>query len=116
MTAGTHALDESKYSTTRRTDQMDHDLDPIDPNLPLCDAVQDLYSTDPTQEPCPRSCRLYTAPTLQHELDITAQGSICPVRSRSFVRKSVSVRCVKYTYCVPAIFRAIRKHEAPCSA
>ena len=40
----------------RRTD---HDLDHLVPNMPLRDVVQDLYSTDPTQEACPRSCRLY---------------------------------------------------------
>ena len=36
--------------------QIDHDL-PVDhlyPNLPLRDVVQDLYSTDPTQQTCPR--------------------------------------------------------------
>ena len=31
-------------------DQIDHDLlaDHLDRNLPLCDSVQDIYSTDPT--------------------------------------------------------------------
>ena len=44
--------------------QIDHDLDQtdgsddnepdhLDPNLPLLDAVRDLYSTDPTQEISP---------------------------------------------------------------
>ena len=37
----------------------DHTLDHVDPSLPLWDVVQDLYSTDPSQETCPRSCRLY---------------------------------------------------------
>ena len=41
---------------TRRTG---HDLDHHDPNPPLGDVAQDLYSTDPTQEICPRSCRFY---------------------------------------------------------
>ena len=41
------------------TRQTDPDLDHPDPNLPLIDYVRDLYSTDPTQETCPRSCRLY---------------------------------------------------------
>ena len=55
--------------------------------------VQDLHSTDPTQETCPRSCRLYsTAPTRQHELDHTdhtdhadhtGHECICSERSRS---------------------------------
>ena len=42
-------------------DQIDHDLDHLDPNLPLGDVVQDLYGTDPTQETCARSCRLYSS-------------------------------------------------------
>ena len=33
----------------------------VDPRLPLWDVVQDLYSTDPTQETCGRSCRLYVS-------------------------------------------------------
>ena len=40
---------------TPRTDQTDHDLDHIDhlvPHLPLREVVQDLHSTDPTQETC----------------------------------------------------------------
>ena len=43
------------------TRRIDHDLpvDHVDPNLPLWDVVQDLRNTDPTQESCPRSCRLY---------------------------------------------------------
>ena len=43
-------------------DQVDHDLDNLYPNLPLWVVVQDLYSTDPTQETCAtvdRSCRFY---------------------------------------------------------
>ena len=32
------------------------------------DIVRDLCSTDPTQETCPRSCRLYGS-TMPHELD-----------------------------------------------
>ena len=60
--------------------QIDHDLDQtdgsddnepdhLDPNLPLLDAVRDLYSTDPTQEICPRSDHAdYTAPTRLHVL------------------------------------------------
>ena len=45
----------SKYCTRRTDDDLDH----LDPSLPLWDAVQDLYSTDPTEEPCPGPCRLY---------------------------------------------------------
>ena len=33
-----------------RTDQIDHDLYKLDPNLPRRNVVQDLYSTDKTQE------------------------------------------------------------------
>ena len=44
---------------TRQTNQIDHDQDHPDPNLPFWGAVQDLYSTDPTQGTCPRACRLY---------------------------------------------------------
>ena len=40
-------------------DQIEHDLHHLYPNLPLQDAVRDAYSTHPTQESCPRSCRLY---------------------------------------------------------
>ena len=39
-------------------DQIDDDLDHLVPALLLCDVVQDLYSTDPTRESRPRSCRL----------------------------------------------------------
>ena len=45
------------------TRQTDPDLDHPDPNLPLIDYVRDLYSTDPTQETCPRSVS-YTHLTL----------------------------------------------------
>ena len=57
-----------------QTDQIDHDLDHLDPNLPLLNVVQDLYRTDPTQESRPGSCRLYGshpatwATTLHHTL------------------------------------------------
>ena len=55
----------NNYSYTPRTDrlQIDHYLDQIDdlvPHLPLCEVVHNhLYSTDPAQGGCPRSCRLY---------------------------------------------------------
>ena len=45
--------------TKPHTHPTDHDLDHLDSNLPFWGAVQDLYSIDPTQKPCPRSCRLY---------------------------------------------------------
>ena len=41
--------------------QTDYRLDPVDLNLPLRNVVQDLYSTDSTQETWPRSCRLYSS-------------------------------------------------------
>ena len=58
--------------------QIDH-LDP--PGLPLRDIMQDLSSTDPTQEKCPTVDHAdYTAPTRQYKLDHmypgTDQGSI----------------------------------------
>ena len=46
-------------------DQIDHDLDHLDPNLPLWEVVQDLHSTDQTQETRPTvrsSCRLLRLP------------------------------------------------------
>ena len=46
-------------SNVGQIDQIDHNLDNLDPNLPLWHVVQDLCSIDPTQEACPRSCRLY---------------------------------------------------------
>ena len=45
--------------STPRTDQIDHDVDHLAPHLPLREVVQDLYSTDPTQETFAVSCRLY---------------------------------------------------------
>ena len=39
---------------------MDHDLDHLDPNLPLCDVVQDLYNVQiHSRKHVFRSCRLY---------------------------------------------------------
>ena len=48
----------------RRTDEIDQidqidQIDKIDPNLPLREFVQDMHSTDPTQETRVRSYRLY---------------------------------------------------------
>ena len=71
---------------TPPTDQIDHDLDNLHANLPLrySDVVQDLYSTDPTQETFPITHYVvYKAPTQQHELDDVDQESICPERTRS---------------------------------
>ena len=62
-------------------DQIDNDLDHLYPTLLLWYVVQDLCGTDPTQEACTTSCRLYGAPTQQHELgntDHTDQDYICP--------------------------------------
>ena len=44
-------------SHVRQIDQIDHDLDHVDPNRPLWDDVQDLYGTDLAQEICARCCR-----------------------------------------------------------
>ena len=46
---------------TRGTDQIDHDLDHLYPNLPLGLVVQDLYSTHSTLETRPRPCRSYSS-------------------------------------------------------
>ena len=81
-------------TSTRRADQIGHDLDNLSPSLPLWDVAQDLYNTDPTQETCPTVDHAeYTAPTRQCELDHTDQGSICPDRSRSCRANRWSVRC-----------------------
>ena len=53
-------------------DQIGHDLDNLDPNLPLGDFVQDLYSTDPTHEHM-RDDAACKGLTPQHELDHTDQ-------------------------------------------
>ena len=45
---------DSLKASVGRTDQIYHHLDHLDPNQPFCDVVQDLYSTDPTQETRPR--------------------------------------------------------------
>ena len=52
----------------------------IYPNLPLWYVAQDLYSIDPTQETCPRSCRFIRLPRGNTEPDHTDQEYICPDR------------------------------------
>ena len=52
-----HDLDQIHHDLDQ-IDQIDDDLDHLVPALLLCDVVQDLYSTDPTRESRPRSCRL----------------------------------------------------------
>ena len=70
---------------TRRTDQVDDDLDHIDLNYyeMLCRIY--TYNTDPTQETCPTAVDHadYTYPILQDELHPTDQECICPQRARS---------------------------------
>ena len=71
----------SSHYFTRRTDQIDHlqiyhlqidKIDQIIPHLPFRDVMQDIYSTNPTQETCPTLGQPeYTAPTRPHELDRT---------------------------------------------
>ena len=61
----------------------EHDLHTLDRNLPLCYIAQDPYSTDSTQETCPRSCRscrLYGchSATWATVVDYTDQENICP--------------------------------------
>ena len=56
----------------RRTDQIDHDLDRLDPYLQLRDFLKALYSPDPAQEVCAVLDHAgYTDPTRQHGLDHT---------------------------------------------
>ena len=43
-------------------------IDQVDPNPPFSYAVQDLCSTDPTQEICPGDHAACTAPTRLNEL------------------------------------------------
>ena len=61
-------------------DQIDHDLDHVDPSLPLWDVVQifvHIVKIQPRKPALDRSD--YTAPTGQHDdLDRTDQVSICP--------------------------------------
>ena len=81
----------SKCPHIGQTDQIDHDLDHLDANLPLCEYdVQDLYysSSDPTWATCPTVVDHAdsAAFTRQHELHskiITDQESIWSERSRS---------------------------------
>ena len=64
--------------------QIDHDLDHtdhLDPNLPLGNSVQYLYSADPTRDTCPGSCRLDGShpAVLSYEYIIQMRNlSICP--------------------------------------
>ena len=51
-------------------------IDHVDLNLALRDVVQDLYSTDPTQETCVVDHADFTAPTRQHELDHTDRNLV----------------------------------------
>ena len=93
----------SEKVPTHRTDQTDHDLDHLDnldPNLPLLGVVHALYtrSTDPTREPCARSCRLHgfrsvTRATADH----TDQECICPAWQISIIKRGslICLRCVK---------------------
>ena len=60
----------SEHSTPR-TDK--NDLDNLVPHLPLWEAVQDLHSTDPTQESCARTYKIrkrYALNDLDNEVGI----------------------------------------------
>ena len=71
-------------------DQIDHDLDHPDPNLPLWDVVPDLWSTHLTQETCVESCRVYGShPATRDNILLI---SICLQISRSWTRNRWSVR------------------------
>ena len=52
------ALSVENSSHVGQIDHTDH-LDHLAPNLPLWYVMKDLYTTDPTQEVCPRLCRLH---------------------------------------------------------
>ena len=55
--------------STTRVGRLYHDLDPLDPNQPSWNVVQDLYSANLAQETSARSCQLFeTASIRQHEL------------------------------------------------
>ena len=43
-------------------DQIDHDIDHLHPNPPLSCVVHDPYSTDSTQETCPKPCTFAAPP------------------------------------------------------
>ena len=45
-----NAFTTAKLPHVGQIDRIDHDLSHLDPNLPLCDVVHGLCSTDPTQE------------------------------------------------------------------
>ena len=52
-------------------------LQTVDPNMPLGDVIQGLYTTDPTQDTRAAVDRAdYEVPTWQHELDRIDQESI----------------------------------------
>ena len=76
-----------------------HDLDHLVPHLPLWEVVQDLHSTDPTQETRTRPCRLYRSHSatwarsskignisalkdLDHEMGIRDMSGLCTICRR----------------------------------
>ena len=62
------------FSHVGQIDQIDHDPDHLDPNLPLTrDTVQELYSTDPTKHVLDHAGD--AVPTRQLELDHADQTS-----------------------------------------
>ena len=91
--------DRSRSRPSRcRTDQIDHDLDPLDPNLSLCDDFQDLCSSYPTQETCPRSCmhviRLTPSNVSRYRSyrSYTRQEHICPAW-KIYIMSQESITC-----------------------
>ena len=88
-------------------DQIDHDLDNLDPNLFFWGAVQDLCvnRTDPTQKtrPTVEDHADYRAPTRQRELQQiitgTDQASICPQICRSLSGSRWSARGASTFHC-----------------
>ena len=64
--------------TSERDRSSSTDRSSADPNLDLCDVVEDLYGTDPTKETLPTEDHAgYTAPTVKrhyYSIDHTDQG------------------------------------------
>ena len=91
------------YTFTRRTDQIDHDLDHLDPNLPSWDALHYLYSTGPTRKHV-LDYAGYSTPTRQQKLDHTDHTDreyILPERCRSW---SGNWACVRGVYTLQSYF------------
>ena len=74
----THGIEILWGASIPHVGQIYHDLDHLNPNLPLCGAVQELYSTDPTHRKHVLGRADYMAPTQQSELDLYRPGIYLP--------------------------------------